>query len=96
MSKSIENFNVQEMKDLLEYIKHMNGGYYYQDFDYYNRTQTGTGYVEFVLRNKGEQVTFDLGDDMNTLIRKFVLLDIPRHNIADFKLHATRENTDDR
>lgn len=84
---SIENLTVAGMNRLLEYMKHMNGGSYYQDFEYYSRTQTGTGYVEFVLRNKGEQVTFDLGDDMNTLTRKFVLLDIPRHNIADFKAH---------
>ena len=85
MSKSIENFNVQEMKDLLEYIKHMNGGSYYQDFEYYSRTQIGTGYVEFVLRNKGEQVTFDLGEGINEIVRKLTILGLPKPNIVDFR-----------
>ena len=85
MSKSIESFNVQEMKDLLEYIKHMNGGSYYQDFEYYSRTQTGTGYVEFVLRNKGDQVTFDLGEGINTIVRKLTILGLPKPNIVDFR-----------
>lgn len=88
MGKSIENLNVQEMKDLLEYIKHMNGGYYYQDFEYYSRVQIGTGYVEFVLRNKGDQVTFDLGEGIGEIVRKLTILGLPKQNIVDFRNHA--------
>ena len=88
MGKSIENLNVQEMNDLLEYVKHMNGGFYYQDFEYYSRTQIGTGYAEFVLRNKGDQVAFDLGEGINEIVRKLTILGLPKQNIVDFRNHA--------
>ena len=69
-------------------MKNMNSGTYYQDFDYFNRVQAGTGYIEYVLRNGREERVFDLGDDMDTTIRKLVVLGIPRHNIVDFKEHV--------
>ena len=84
---SIENLTVAGMNSLLEYMKNMNSGTHYQDFDYFSRVQKGTGYIEYILKNGRDKATFELGDDMSALIRKFVRLDIPRHNIADFKAH---------
>ena len=86
--KTIESMNVREMKNLLEYIKHMNSGTPYQDFEYYSRTQIATGYVEFVLKNKGKQVTFDLGEGINEIVRKLTILGLPASNIVDFRNHT--------